>query len=526
MAEQHRTPENAARPEDVSGSSVPLVELRGIEKHYDDVIANRRTTLSVAEGQIHALLGENGAGKTTLVRILFGLTKPDSGEIYLSGKRVLINSPRDAIRLGIAMTPQHDTLVPGLTIAENFELSQRDGDIVLGLDNTRHVLEDRARRFGLEVRGDWRVDNLSVGQRQWLSLLRALSQPIKLLVLDEATASLTPLERDALFLALRELRDQGVSVILVTHKLDEVFAVSDRTSVLRAGRTVATLRTCETSAAELATLMIGRTIEVAPAERFHGTRGASPLVEVTELCTSETTPPLQRISLDVGSGEILGIAGVDGNGQRELVECLAGLRRPVSGSIRIDGREMIGRPIREFISAGVARIPEDRHLHGLALGMALWENVHLGRTRQRGLVRGGVLRRHRARQLAEALVAEFDVRADNVDQVASELSGGNQQKVILARELADDPRVVVAMNPTRGLDIGAARFVLDRFLGVRRRGGAVILVSFDLDELIEVCDRVIVMSRGSAVGEFAASEVNATTIGLLMGGEVQSPLRS
>ena len=507
-------------PADPTRPDAPLLELRKITKTFGDVVADRDVDLTVAAGEVHALLGENGAGKTTLMRVLAGLAHADVGQIIWHGEVVHIASPADAIRLGIGMMHQHDMLVSSLTVEENFELARPEPPLALGLTETGSRVTELTEHYGVNVRPDQRVDTLTVGQRQWLNLLRILDgREIQLLILDEPTASLTQAEREDVFRTLRDLRASGVAVILIVHKLSEVFEVCDRATVMRAGRVVARRLVTETTKEELAGLMVGHTID---------TRLAGPpeapgevILAVSGLCTAGAEQNLADVSLEVRRGELVGIAGVDGNGQRELGECLAGVRRPSAGTVTVRGRDVTGRPPAELTRMGVARIPEDRHEHGLALGLRIWENIHLGRNASRHLIHRGVVDTARARRLAADLVARFNVRTQDLERPVGELSGGNQQKVILARELGDAADLVVAVNPTRGLDIAATQFVYEQLMAVRTRGGGVLLVSFDLDELLALCDRVFVMSGGRIVGEVAADGADRTLIGMMMGGEHQ-----
>lgn len=502
----------------VAGSGRPLVELRRITKTFGDVVADRDVDLSVTEGEIHALLGENGAGKTTLMRVLAGLTRADSGQILWRGEAVHIRSPADAIRLGVGMMHQHDMLVSTLTVEENFELARPKPPVALGLADTRARVVSLTERYGVDVRPDQRVEALTVGQRQWVNLLRILdASEIRLLILDEPTASLTQPEREAVFRTLRDLRSRGVGVILIVHKLGEVFDVCDRATVMRGGRVVATLSVAETRKEQLASLMVGHAIDA----RLAGPPAApgETILVVAGLQTQGAERDLVDVSLDVRRGEIVGIAGVDGNGQRELGECLAGVRRPAAGTVQLRGDDITGRRPTGLTALGVARIPEDRQEHGLALGLRIWENIHLGRSQSRHLVRRGIVDMRRAQRIAQDLATRFDIRTADLESPARTLSGGNQQKLVLARELGDDAELVVAMNPTRGLDIAATQFVYEQLVAVRSRGGGVLLVSFDLDELLALCDRVLVMSGGRIVGEVAAAGADRTLIGMMMGGE-------
>lgn len=499
-----------------------VLELRGIVKRFGPTVANAGADLDVRAGEIHAVLGENGAGKTTLMRIAAGLLQPDAGEIRWQGRRVQLRSPRDAAKLGIGLVHQQDMLVPGLTVAENLRLADPQQGPFLRADNAVRRFAERARRFRIEIDPELPVDRLTVGQRQWVSLLRILDRPLRLLALDEPTASLSPVERDLLFETLRELRKEGMGIVFISHKLPEVLALADRVTVMRAGRAVGTVPTSEATEDELARLMVGERLTTLGWLRDRaegqgmGTVSGTPLLMVSDLRTSGTRPPLRGVSLEVRAGEIVGIGGVGGNGQDILFRCLAGLERSWAGDIRILGKA-IGQDLGR-VATRVARIPEDRLREALAGGMALWENVHLGRTRERGLTERGLWRTGRARRVAEELLRRFDVRFASVEQPAGTLSGGNQQRVVLARELGSRPDLVLAHNPTRGLDVAATAFVLEQLLDVRDSGGGVLLISYDLDELVRVADRILIMVGGEVVGSFSSDAFDLTEIGLAMGG--------
>ena len=410
------------------------------------------------------------------------------------------------------MVHQHDRLVPALTVWENFALALGTSFLVSKEETAARLFELTAR-YGGVIDPEAVVRDLSVGERQWVSLLRALAGDITLLVLDEPTATLTPFERDRLFAALQQYRAAGLSVIFITHKLDEVFALCDRVTVMRDGQMVATVDVAATSHEELVKLMVGREVE-SGFQREHCGTGPT-LLRVDALSVKSDRQAIADISLNVDGGEIVGLAGVDGNGQRELIEVVCGIREADAGTVWF-GDDHPGW--HRGRSKTVARIPEDRHRHGLALGLALWVNIHLGRMHHRGLVRGPFLNRRGARTAAQALLSDFDVRTSGPDQPSGELSGGNQQKAVLARELYDKPDLVVAMNPCRGLDIGAARFVLDQLVSVRSQGGGVLFVSYDLDEILSISDRVLVMASGRITGEITPRPDVFEEIGLLMGG--------
>lgn len=500
-----------------------LLELRGIVKRFGRTVANAGAAFEVRPGEIHALLGENGAGKTTLMLVAAGLLRPDEGEVLWQGRRVELRSPAQAVALGIGLVHQHDMLVPGLTVEENLRLGDPSGGFILRRDGVVQRFRERARRYGVTIDPRSLVEHLSVGERQWVSLLRILDHRLRVLALDEPTASLSPVERDALFDTLRQLRAEGMGIVFISHKLREVMSLADRVTVMRAGRTVATLPIEATSEEELAVLMVGERggslPQVAARSTAERSEPGSPLLEVDGLSTERTTPALRDVTLAVREGEIVGVGGVGGNGQEVLFHALVGQDvGPRRGSIRILGAPVV--PGRGLPIARVARIPEDRHREGMAGGMTLWENVHLGRARARGLVRRGLWRVPQARRRAEEMLRRFDVRYERLDQEAWTLSGGNQQRLVLTRELADGPELVVAHNPTRGLDIQAARYVIDQLRRIRDQRGGVLLISYDLDELLEVADRILVMAGGRIVRGFAPSEFDPREIGLAMGGAV------
>jgi simple sugar transport system ATP-binding protein len=450
---------------------------------------------------------------------MYGLTRPDEGELRWDGRPVEIASPRDALALGIGMMHQHDMLVGAFSVLENFELASVERPLRLDLGGTGDRYEQLRRRWDVDVEQTACVRDLSVGQRQWLSFMRVLAAPVRLLILDEPTACLTPLERERFLDTLRELRAEGTSMVLITHKLDEVTSLCDHVTVMRHGETAASMPVAQTSKEELAALMVGREFDarLPRPPRVAGRR----LLELRDVSVGDCSPTLKEVSLHVCAGEILGVAGVDGNGQRPLAECATGVRAPGSGTVLLDGEDMGGCGPVAFMERGVGHIPEDRRADGLALGMTIWENLLLGAPRLRRVRRGGLLDTAAARRRAAETIDRFDVRTSSVEQLAGQLSGGNQQKVILGRELVDGTEVVVAVNPTRGLDIGASRFVFEQLLAVRERGGGVVFVSYDLDEILALSDRVVVMSGGRIMGELSAADASPQEIGLLLGGEAR-----
>jgi general nucleoside transport system ATP-binding protein len=476
----------------------PLVVMEGITKRFPGVVANDAVDLELRTGEIHALVGENGAGKSTLMRILYGLYPPDGGRILIREQETRIASPRQAIALGIGMVHQHFVLVDRFTVTENVVLGAEDGAVV-DFDRAAGKVKDLAQSYGFAVNPEARVENLSVGEEQRVEILKALYRGVELLILDEPTAVLTPAEANDLFENLRKLRDTGKTVVFISHKLDEVLAVADRITVLRRGKVVGETAPAKTTKEQLAEMMVGRPVlfqlekpdvEVGePVLRMEGLRVAD---------------GVNGVDLEVRSGEILGVAGVEGNGQRELAEALIGLRSPEAGVILVDGRDVAGQTVAAIRDRGVAYIPEDRHDRGLVLDMTVWENSVLGRQRQRGLVgRLGVLLIRKIKELAARLIRAFDVRARSVEVPAATLSGGNQQKLILARELEEIPRLVLAHQPTRGLDVGAIEFVWRKILEQRASGAAVLLISAELEEIYELSDRIVTIYEGRITGEYA-----------------------
>ncbi len=495
----------------------PVVEMRGITKRFLDVTANDGVDFALQPGEICALLGENGAGKTTLMNILFGYYASDAGEIRLRGEPVALAAPRDAIAAGVAMIHQHFTLVPVQTVLENVVIGTGRG-LFLDLAAARRRLVELAERFGLAVDPDARVWTLSVGEQQRVEILKALYRDAQILIMDEPTAVLTPAESKQLFATLRGLVGEGRSIVFISHKLNEVMEVADRVVVLRGGRVVAERRTAETSRRELALLMVGRDV----LERLDKRPGVAgePRLEILGVSVrgDRGLETVRDLSLTVRSGEIVGLAGVSGNGQRELAEALFGLRPCTHGAVRLCGRPLQAGSPAAAVAAGMARVPEDRMETALAMDLSVQENLVLERHGSHELARRGLLRFAAIGALCERLLAEYSVKAAGRDAAAKTLSGGNLQKLILARELAGEPAVIVAAQPTRGLDVGAAEYVHQRLLAERERGAATLLISDDLDEVFSVCDRVAVIYEGRIVGEAAVTETTREQVGLWMSG--------
>ena len=501
-----------------------VLELKDVSKRFPGVLANDRISLNVRRGEVVALLGENGAGKSTLMNVVYGLFPPDGGEIWLHGRQVSFASPSDAIAERIGMVHQHFMLVPTLTVGEN---------IILGAEIVRNGLLDVAaaegkvsaiaERYGLAVDPRRLVRDLPVGVQQRVEILKALYHDADILILDEPTAVLTPQETDHLFGVLKTLTAQGMAIIFISHKLREVLAIADRIIVLRQGRVVAETTPGETHQAGLASLMVGRPVDLR-IQRSAATVGDAVLeVEHLRVADDRGTFRVDDLSLTVRSGEMVGVAGVEGNGQTELIEALTGLRRPTSGRVIVGGRDLTGRPPHEVIQAGVAHVPEDRQKYGLVLDYSVANNLVLSRHDVAPFARGPWLSFTAILKEAQRLIQAFDIRTPSPSVRVRTLSGGNQQKTVIARELARPVRLVIAAQPTRGLDVGSTEAVHQRLLAARLSGSGVLLVSVELDEILALADRIVVLYRGRVVAELPSARADRALIGLLMaGGDVQA----
>jgi simple sugar transport system ATP-binding protein len=496
--------------------------MEGITKRFPGVLANDGVTFEAASGEVHALLGENGAGKTTLSNILTGLYRPDEGMIELHGEPVTFHTPRDALDAGIGMVHQHFRLVEPFTVAENVVLGDHRGEGKRLLVNSREIerrVAGLSARYGLAVRPRARIWQLSLGEQQRVEILKALYRQAQVLIMDEPTAVLTPQEADALFVTLRAMAEEGKTVIFISHKLHEVKAIADRVTVLRGGRTIATVDAADATPRSLSALMVGREIEIT---RREGREAARPEVVLAldgvRVAGDRGGEALKEITLAVRSGEIVGVAGVAGNGQRELAETIAGIRPPSAGSIRVGDRALASGDARAAIRAGVAYVPEDRLGTGLAPSLSVAHNVSLKRYREPPISRGPLLVLRRMTELARALIQKYGVQAPGPGVPVRNLSGGNLQKLVLGREFHGNPRVLIAAQPTRGLDVGAIETVHAYLDGAAGAGLAVLLVSEDLDEILALADRIVVMYDGEIAGELDAKGASVEEIGYLMGG--------
>ena len=492
------------------------VELDGITQRFPGVVANKAIAFSVRRGTVHAIVGENGAGKSTLMKILYGVQRPDEGTIKVNGETVNLHSPSDAIRAGIGMVFQHFMLADNLTVLENVVLG---AEAMHGIGNAaRQEIRRISDDYGLDVHPDALVADLGVGDRQRVEILKVLYRGAKILILDEPTAVLVPQEVDELFDNLRELKKEGLTVLFISHKLDEVLRVADSITVIRRGTTIDTVDPSSVNARQLAELMVGSELPSPSTEESTVTDRAVLRVSGLSLQGTEGRPLLDDISFTIHAGEVLGIAGVEGNGQAELVEVIMGMREPSSGQVFMGDTDISDWDVREIREAGVAYIPEDRHRHGLLLEAPLWENRILGHQTEEPNVRGPLINAAGARADTERIVREYDVRTPSIYVTAGSLSGGNQQKLIVGREMSHDPKVLVAAHPTRGVDVGAQASIWDLMRHARAKGLAVLLISADLEELIGLSDTIRVILRGRLTGPFDPDTVTSEELGAAMTG--------
>jgi general nucleoside transport system ATP-binding protein len=497
----------------------PVLELRGITKRFPGVLANDSVDFDLRKGEVHALLGENGAGKSTLMNILYGLYKPDEGEMFLNGKPLSIDSPHAAIAAGIGMVHQHFMLIPVMTVAENIVLAAEPtkAGVVLDTAAADGRVHELAEQFKFHIDPHARIQDITVGQQQRVEILKALYRHADILILDEPTAVLTPQEALELFDILKNLVAEGMSVIFISHKLNEVLDIADRVTVLRRGKKVDTIPREGATEASLARMMVGREV-LLRVEKPKGKPGDTLLeVENLHVVDDRGLEAVRGVSFQVRAGEILGIAGVDGNGQTELIDAITGLRRSSEGRVSVIGRDLTHGSAHAFLQNGVGHIPEDRQRRGLVLEFTLAENIVLHDYAKPPFASRGFLHLGQLAAYGKKLLAEFDVRGGNERTRASALSGGNQQKVVIAREVSRDPRVLIAAQPTRGLDVGAIEFVHRRLVEERDEGRAVLLVSLELEEVISLADRILVIYEGQIAGEFDPG-VTEEELGIAMTG--------
>jgi simple sugar transport system ATP-binding protein len=493
------------------------IELKAITKRFGSLVANDSIDLKVDQGEIHAILGENGAGKSTLMNIVYGLVKADSGKIFVENNEVTINEPADALRYGIGMVHQHFMLIPVFTVAENIALGRETSHgVFLSLEEVKKKIKELAEEFKFDIDPDALIEDLPVGVQQRVEIIKALIYDAKVLILDEPTAVLTPQETDELLNVMLTLKKKGTSIIFITHKLREVKEVADKITIIRLGKVVATT-TPEASQEELASLMVGRQVDLVP-DKSEAKVGKV-ILDITNLNVSNAVGRkiLKSLSLRVKEGEILAIAGVQGNGQSELARAILNLEEHVEGSINLDGQEILGLTVQDALRAGIAYIPESRELDGLIGSFTISENLILDVHDLEPVAKKGVLNHEFINQNASKLVKEFDIRTQSIFENASALSGGNKQKVVLARELSRDVKLVVASQPTRGLDVGSIEFVYEKLLKERSSRRAILLISSELDEVLELADRIAVIYKGEIVGE-VGPDVSREKLGLMMAG--------
>ncbi|NPC95660.1 ABC transporter ATP-binding protein [Nocardioides sp. zg-DK7169] len=493
--------------------------LRNVTKRFGSLVANDRISLTVDSGEIHCLLGENGAGKSTLMNVLYGLYQADEGEIVLDGEVQHFAGPGDAMAAGIGMVHQHFMLIPVFTVAENVMLGHEETGFAgsLDLEAARAKVREISARFGFHVDPDAVVEDLPVGVQQRVEIIKALSRDAKVLVFDEPTAVLTPQETDELMQIMRQLRESGTAIVFITHKLREVREVADRITVIRLGKVVGEAEPTASNA-ELAALMVGRPVELTVRKDTPKLGDEALVVSGLTVTDKDGLVHLNDLSFSIRAGEVLAVAGVQGNGQTELTEALVGLQDHVHGSIRLDGRELVGRSVRQVLEAGVGFIPEDRQVDGLVGAFSIAENLMLDRSFSAPFVRGGSLQLRERDEFARQKLAEYDVRAPGITTPVERLSGGNQQKVVVARELSRDLRLLVAAQPTRGVDVGSIEFIHQQIVATRDAGVPVLVVSTELDEVVALADRIMVLYRGRIVG-IVPADTPREVLGLMMTGE-------
>ena len=504
-----------------------ILEMKNISKAFSGVYANENVNLAVEKGEIHALLGENGAGKTTLMNILFGIYTADSGEIYWKDKKVEFDSPREAIEQGIGMVHQHFSLVQKMTVLDNIILGLKQEGLFLSRMEARKSIVELAEKYGLLVRPDARIRDLSVGEQQRVEILKALYRNVDLLILDEPTGVLTPKETQDFFEVLRRLKSEGYAVIIITHRMSEIMAISDRVTILRDGKKIKDLVTSETNPTELSMYMIGR--ELQESFEIQKQQGSEIALELKDVHVAKGEKAiLDHVNMTVRKGEVLGIAGVDGNGQTELAEVIAGNRKITSGDICFMNENIQKDSVKQRFEKGISYISDDRHADGLVIDMSLKDNMLLKHYDKEPYSKKGIFNKKPMDDLADSAIEKFQIKTTGTsgkESIVKLLSGGNQQKIIIAREVTEDAKLVIANQPTRGLDIGATEFVRQTLMDVRNSNRSVLLISADLEEILALSDRIAVMFGGRIVGVLNRDEADVQKIGLLMGGVTKEAMQ-
>lgn len=497
-----------------------VIEMLGIRKEFGSFVANDNITLQLKKGEIHALLGENGAGKSTLMNVLFGLYQPEAGEIKVKGKTVRITDPNVANEVGIGMVHQHFMLVENFTVTENIILGNELTKAgIVNIKDAAKKIQKLSEMYGLDVDPNAKIEDISVGMQQRVEILKTLYRGADILIFDEPTASLTPQEISELIQIMKRLIQEGKSIILITHKLKEIMDVSDRVTVIRKGEGIGTVVTAETNPNELASLMVGRQVEFKTVKSEAHPTDDTLVIKDLVVADYRGIDKVKGLNLTVRKGEILGIAGIDGNGQSELIEAITGLRKSKSGSISINGTNLTNKKPRKITESGVGHIPQDRHKHGLVLDFSIGHNIALQTYYQDPISKNGIMNYSKVSELAQKIINDFDVRTQGEHTPARALSGGNQQKAIIGREVIRDPELLIAALPTRGLDVGAIEFIHQRLIEQRDKGKAVLLLSFELDEVMNVSDRIAVIYDGQIVDTLLPKETSEQELGLLMAGQ-------
>lgn len=498
---------------------LPVIEMKNISKQFGTFFANKNINLELKKGEIHALLGENGAGKSTLMNILSGLYQPTSGDIYMNGEKVVISSPTKATHLGIGMVHQHFMLIEDFTVVENIILGNEPiKGIRLDRQNARENILKVSKQYGLDIDPDAKVESISVGMQQRVEILKTLYRGADILIFDEPTAVLTPQEIDEFIITLKSLAKEGKSIIIITHKLDEIRAVADRCTVIRRGESIDTVSVEGASSKDLADMMVGRSVSFKTEKSAATPTDVALSVRDLNVKDERGIDAVKNLSFDVRHGEVVGIAGIDGNGQTELILAISGLMHAESGSVTLNGTEILDKTPRQITELGFGHIPEDRHKYGLVLNMKLEDNMVLKEYYKKPYSSQGFLNFGEINTHAKELIGQYDVRTVSEKVPASALSGGNQQKAIIARELSMNPDFLIAANPTRGLDVGAIEYIHKALIQERDENKAVLLMSFELDEILNVSDRILVMHDGHIVADIAADSTNEQEIGLMMAG--------